>query len=138
VGKIGQVGRWTSTVIPLTDPAFRGRAQLVRSSPRGLVLGAEGVVAGDEQGHCRLQLIPATEPVGVGDDVYTSIRESGLPIPMYYGRVVEAHLPEGATHWEIRVQPAETLHEARAVQVLRSILNTARTTLELDAPEELR
>lgn len=127
VGKVGDVGRWTSTVIPLTDAAFRGRAQLVRTAQRGLVLGAEGVITGDGKGRCRLLHIPSTEPVAAGDEVYTSSRLSGLPVPMYYGRVLTATLPEGAQQWEIVVEPAATMDSTRVVQVLRSVLNAART-----------
>ncbi len=127
VGKVGQVGRWTSTVIPVTDATFRGRAQLVRAAPQGLVLGPEGVIAGDGEGGCLLTHIPSTEPVSVGDEVYTSLRLTGLPVPMYYGKVVKATLPEGTPHWQILVEPAETIEETRVVHVLRSVFNGART-----------
>ncbi len=127
VGKVGQVGRWTSTVIPVTDVAFRGRGQLVRSAPQGLVLGPEGVISGNGERGCLLKHIPSTEPVAVGDEVYTSLRLTGLPVPMYYGKVVKATLPEGAPHWEIVVEPAETIEATRVVHVLRSVLNAART-----------
>ncbi|MBX3436286.1 MAG: rod shape-determining protein MreC [Planctomycetaceae bacterium] len=135
VGKIGQVGRWTSTVIPITDASFRGPAQLVRMVPQGLVMGPEGVLAGDGKGGCLLTRIPATEPVSAGDEVYTSTRLTGLPLPMYYGRVMEAMLSEGATHWEIRVQPADAGTEARTLHVLRTVLNSTRTRLPADSLE---
>jgi hypothetical protein len=127
VGKVQQVGQWASTVLSITDPTYRGGAQLVRSTPRGLVLGHEGVLTGDGQGRCRLTLIPATEPVATGDEVYTSVRGAALPAPMYYGRVVTATLPHGAPHWEIVVQPAVTGEEIRSVHVLRSVVNPQRT-----------
>ncbi|MGD9855791.1 MAG: rod shape-determining protein MreC [Planctomycetaceae bacterium] len=137
VGKVGQVGRWTSTVVPVTDAAFRGRAQLVRTALQGLVLGAEGVLAGDGKGSCRLMHIPATEPVAVGDEVYTNHRLVDLPLPMYYGRVVTARLVEGAPHWEITVEPAATIETSRVVHVLRSVLNTARIDPTAPIPEGL-
>jgi len=140
VGKVGDVGRWTSTVIPLTDTAFRGRAQLVRTTQRGLVLGPEGVITGDGKGRCRLLHIPSTEPVAAGDEAYTSSRLSGLPVPMYYGRVLRATLPEGAgaPHWEIVIEPAESMQSARVVQVLRSVLNATRTVTESTSAEGSR
>lgn len=126
VGKVGQVGRWTSTVVPVTDSSFRGQAQLVRTAGRRLVLGADGVLAGDGQGRCRLLHIPSTEPVTIGDEVYTSSRLAALPVPMFYGRVISAQLPTGAPHWEITVQPAATMESTRVVHVLRSVLNRER------------
>ena len=94
------------------------------------MLGPEGVLTGDGKGRCRLLHIPATEPVSVGDEVYTSSRLTGLPVPMYYGRVVDATLAEGASHWEVVVEPAETINDSRVVQVLRSVLNSVRTATD--------
>jgi len=134
VGKVGQVGRWTSTIIPITDPGFFGRAQLVRSTSQGPVLGAEGVITGNGEGQCLINYIPGTEPVAVGDDVYTTVGHSTLPVPMYYGKVTQAKLTDQAQDWEITVEPAETLVGRRSIQVLRSVLNTARTSSSTDSP----
>ncbi|MCA9075814.1 MAG: rod shape-determining protein MreC [Planctomycetaceae bacterium] len=127
VGKVGQVGRWTSTIIPVTDPDYSGRAQLVRATEQGMVLGAEGVITGDGEGTCLLKYVPGTEPVAVGDVVYTPVGHSSLPVPMHYGTVIEATLTDRAQDWTIVVVPAETLNKARRVQVLRAVLNEART-----------
>lgn len=136
VGKIRQVGRWTSSVLPVTDLEFRGRAQLMRRTAQGLVVGPEGILAGDGHDGCRLDFIAATEPVSVGDEVYTAVAGTPLPMPMYYGRVTSAHLAGGAPYWEITVKPAETLSQARAVQVLRVVLNPARTAAGSNPPEQ--
>jgi rod shape-determining protein MreC len=127
VGKIQQVGRWTSSVLPVTDLEYRGRAQLMRRTEDGLLVGPEGILAGDGKDACRLNFIAATQPVSVGDEVYTAVAGTPLPMPMYYGRVVAVSLAEGAPYWEIQVKPAETLNHARSVQVLRVVLNPART-----------
>ena len=127
VGKIQQVGRWTSSVLPVTDLEYRGRAQLMRRTSEGLVVGPEGIIAGDGKDGCRLNFIAATQPVSVGDEVYTAAAGTPLPMPMYYGRVIAVSLAEGAPYWEIQVRPAETLNHARSVQVLRVVLNPART-----------
>ncbi len=131
VGKVGQVGRWTSTIIPVTDPAYSGRAQLVRATEQGTVLGAEGVMTGDGEGKCLLKYVPGTEPVAVGDVVYTPVEHSGLPVPMHYGTVVQATLTDQAQDWTIVIAPAETIARARRVQVLRSVLNTDRMSTEM-------
>ncbi len=131
VGKVGQVGRWTSTIIPVTDPEYSGRAQLVRSTEQGAVLGAEGVITGDGEGRCLLKYVPGTEPVAVGDVVYTPVGHSNLPVPMHYGTVIKATLTNQAQDWTIVIAPAETVDGTRKVQVLRSVLNTARTSTEI-------
>lgn len=127
VGKVGQVGRWTSTIIPVTDPEYSGRAQLVRATTQGTVLGAEGVITGDGEGTCLLKYVPGTEPVAVGDVVYTPVGHSSLPVPMHYGTVIEATLTDRAQDWTIVVAPAERLQQARRVQVLRAVLNEVRS-----------
>ena len=121
VGKIAQAGRWVSTVRPVTDPQFRGEARLARSTAQGLALGARGVICGTGEALCKLTWIAATEPVSVGDEVYT---DTSLPQPMYYGKVVRVE--PGLTHWEIWVEPAAADPDRRTVQVLRRRLNPAR------------
>ena len=117
VGKIAVVGRWTSTVCPVTDPEFRGLAQLARSSGNRLLFGPQAILVGCGERLCRLTLIPATEPVSVGDEVYTGQRDAALPYPLYYGKVVSALIKPGALHWEIRVQPAVQRIAAPTVQI---------------------
>ena len=127
LGKVQQVGRWTSSLLPVTDSDYRGRAQLLRQTDRGLVVGPEGILTGDGKSGCQLNFIAATEPVVVGDEVYTAVEGISLPVPMYYGRVTAAELPEGSPYWDIYVKPAETIDAQQSVQVLRVILNPART-----------
>lgn len=127
IGKVQQVGRWTSSLMTLTDPEFRGRAQLMRRTSSGLVAGPEGILAGDGDAACRLKFIPTTQPVAVGDEVYTALSGSPLSVPMCYGRVTAAHIESGAPYWEIIVQPAHSLEGVEKVQVLRVVLNPART-----------
>lgn len=137
VGKIQKVGRWTSSVLPVTDVEYRGRAQLMRRTAEGLVVGPEGILAGDGKDGCVLNFIAATQPVSVGDEIYTAVAGTPLPLPMYYGRVVAVSLSEGAPYWEIQVKPAETLNQARSVQVLRVVLNPARTAATSTDKERL-
>ena len=126
VGRIAQVGLWTSTVKPITDSSFNGYAQLARQTPDGLALGAEGILEGTGKQLCRLTNIPETAAVGVGDLVLTSTRNSSLPEPMYYGKVTQAELKPGATHWDVLVEPAMTLTDIRHVTVLQPTLNPRR------------
>jgi cell shape-determining protein MreC len=125
-GRIKQVARWTSTLQLVTDPGFRGSAELIRESPQGPLYGAQGVVAGNGDGACRLEHIAATEPVSVGDFVYTIRRQHSLPEPACYGRVMAAELAEGAAHWSIAVQPLLGDEPLASVQVLRELPNPER------------
>lgn len=118
LGRLRQTGRWSSTVERITDKQFRGRAQLVRKTVNGFLFGAAGVLEGTGKDVCRLTLIPATEPVNVGDDVYTLSDGGVFPFPMYYGKVTRAELPPGASHWKILVQPAAASERPRTVQIL--------------------
>lgn len=122
IGRVRTVGKWTSTVEPITAVDFRGHAQIIRKTSEGFVFGASGVIQGTGEDDCRLTLIPPSEPVAVGDEVYTLSDGGVFPVPMYYGRVTKANLPGGATHWEIHVSPATHNARPRTVQVLRKRL----------------
>lgn len=125
IGKVHQVGRWTSTFLLVTDPRFRSRAQLVRETPEGYVFGAKGVLKGQGDAHCRLEGIPASDTVEIGNTVYTAERDGVLPSPFYYGRVIEATLDDHAKEWSILVQPLD-LESLTKVHVLRTQLNPRR------------
>lgn len=126
VGRIAQVGHWTSTVQLVTDGEFRGFAQLVRPTSQGFVFGTRGILEGIGDTLCRLRFISSTEAVQVGDEVYTGDRDGALPSRLYYGQVVRAELEPHASHWEIWVKPAVADMELQTVQVLRTKLNPAR------------
>jgi hypothetical protein len=129
VGRLAEVGRSVSVVRPVTDPDFRGLAQLVRRSDDGtsFSFGAEGIVEGTGEDFLRLSHIAATEPVAIGDEVYTGESDGTAGHPMYYGRVVQATLEPGGQHWEIRVEPAATKADLRSVVVYRQKVNPVRT-----------
>ena len=154
VGRIEKAGGWVSLVQPVTDKQYRGYAQLAhrtsppielaaasdatpRSPPEGtedFVFGARGLLEGTGTGLCRLTLISRTEPVQVGDWVFTADRDGVFPYPMFYGTVIRAELPPGQPHWDILVKPAVTLDELKTVSVLRKRLNPARTRRTADGP----
>jgi cell shape-determining protein MreC len=126
VGKIANVGRWTSSVQLVTDPKFRSWVQFARSSGVGLIFGSEGVFEGTGGELCKVTLVSATESVEVGDAVYSGGRDNLLPAPMYYGQVVKAELKPGALHWDVWVKPALQDQQLRTVQVLRKSINPVR------------
>lgn len=126
IGKIHRVGHWTSTFLPLTDPRYRGGAQLVRETDEGPVFGATGILKGTGGATCLLERIPPTAPVSVGESVYTGGSDDLLPVPMYYGKVVAAEQLDGSREWRIEVEPAVDPAHVHSVQILRAKLNRAR------------
>jgi rod shape-determining protein MreC len=117
VGRIASVGRWASVLEPITDPRYRGLAQIVRPSDQGGSFGAEGILVGQGTELLMLVEVPTTQSVRVGDEVYTSDRDHRFPIPLYYGRVVRVE--EAGRNWDIWVRPAVRASELKTVEVLK-------------------
>lgn len=126
VGRVGLVGHYSSTLILVTDAEYRGRARLARETPRGLTFGIEGTLKGDGTELCRLDSLPSTEPVSVGDAVFTGTADGVHPAPMYYGTVARAELQPGSLRWSIWVKPAADLEQLRKLHVLRTAVNPNR------------
>lgn len=124
LGKIAEVGKYSSSVQSITDSGFSGRARLARRSSRGLTFGSEGTLVGTGGNLCRLRHI--SEPVNVGDEVYTGETDGMLPFPMYYGRVVRAELEAAGVEWSIDVEPAAAIDRFDRVQILRLNMNSGR------------
>jgi len=124
VGKIAEVGRFSSTLKRVNDSGYSGRARLARRTSRGLVFGAEGTLTGDGSDLCRLTHI--VDPVNVGDEVFSGGADGLVPMPMYYGTVVRAQLEPGAQEWSIWVKPAASAVRLETVFVLCRALNPER------------
>ena len=162
LGKIAEVGQFTSTLRLVTDPDFSARVRITRRTPQGLQVIAEGTLVGEPRpaggsrsatgetrtrrgtptaevagnanssantppgqgqgtpsgrGVCRLKNV--TEPVAVGDQVYTAESDGVLRFPMYYGVISAAELPPAANEWEVEVTPAAAACEPGEVEILR-------------------
>ena len=107
-GKITAAGPHTSTVCPVTEPGYRDLVQLAAASPdgRSLRFGAQGILEGTGEPLARLRMIDTTEPVAVGDLVYSRAGQGFVDVPLLCGKVVRVERPQGAGHWEIWVEPA--------------------------------
>ncbi|OYW18776.1 MAG: hypothetical protein B7Z55_09985 [Planctomycetales bacterium 12-60-4] len=125
IGKIEVVGHWTSTFLPITDPDYRGAAQLVRVSDAGSAWGAKGILRGSHE-NCVLEGIPIDATVRVGDAVFTAGRDGALEAPLYYGAVESAQLGPNDREWQITVKPAALPSTITHVRVLRAALNPQR------------
>jgi cell shape-determining protein MreC len=128
VGRISSVGRWTSALEPITDPRYRGLAQIIRPSDQGGSFGAEGILVGQRTELLKLTDVPTTQSVRVGDEVYTSDRDRRFPIPLYYGRVVRVE--EAGRNWDISVRPAVRIGDLKTVAVLKFSRPAGKTLAE--------
>jgi cell shape-determining protein MreC len=118
VGRIIAVGRWTSTIELVTDSRYRALAQILRPTDQGGTFGAEGILIGQGHTTCKLTEVPTTQSVRVGDEVYTSDRDSRTPVPLYYGRV--ARVEEAGRNWDITIEPAVKAADLKRVAVLKA------------------
>jgi len=127
-GKIVQAGPHTSTVRAVTESGYRDLVRVVNAEPKpdSPQRGAQGILEGTGAPLARIRLVEVTEPISVGDLVYTASGSGVLPAPLLYGRIVRLERPVGAAHWEIWVQPAVARDEPEHVAVLRTELNPLR------------
>jgi hypothetical protein len=77
-----------------------------------------------------MELIPGTEPVEIGDFVFTAAPIPGIEDALHLGEVVNAELVSGSAHWSIQVRPAVEGHSRHHVQILRVGLNPTRRMAE--------
>lgn len=126
VGRIVRSGRWVSSVLPVSDPEFRGLARIVRRTPEGGLDSGEGLLEGAGGGLCRLKHVPSTCAVSPGDHVYSSGGDALSSGSLYYGEVIRAELTDGASHWEIVVKPAVEWARLKTVQVVQTEMNAGR------------
>jgi cell shape-determining protein MreC len=127
-GKIVEVGPYTSTVRTVTEPGYRDLIRLATPDAEGRPTrwGPEGILEGSGERLARIRLVEVTEPVSVGDLVFTAAGKGVLPKPLLYGRVVRVERPTGASHWDIWMESALGEHGPRRVAVLRIQLNPSR------------
>src|SRR5262249_27021480 len=87
---------------------------------------ARGMLTGDGQGLCKIETLQVTQPVTVGDLVFTA-DDGALDVPLLYGSVARVERKAGATQWEVWMQPAVDAKSLPAqVAVLTMELNPAR------------
>jgi len=134
VGKTDEVGAWTSTIVPVSDVAFRAHVRIVRETADGPAFGEEGLLEGDGRDGCVVKYVPSTAAVAAGDHVYSHDPSGRIPQPLYFGRIESASLREGAPHWEIRVRPAADIRAASEVHVLRPLIPELVRTAASDGP----
>ena len=131
-GRTVTVGKWTTSVQPITDLNFRTAVRLVRTSSFGTVTSARGILKGTGDG-CEIVEVVGTEAVAVGDLVYTDVLVSPTAVPIYCGTVTEAMIEPNAPHWSIRVTPHFSESQIPAeLTVLKTELTTPPAAENLD------
>jgi len=121
LGRVTQTGRWSSLVQPVTNADFKVAVQIIRHSELGPVWGPQGILVGTGTS-CEILEVPATQPVAVGDHVYTHSTASPTSELVYCGRITEVNIGPQDQSWTIQVTPAVTQTPA-TVTVLKSQLN---------------
>lgn len=128
-GRIAEVGRWTSLVRRLDEPGYRDLVQIVgqRAAQRGVRRGPQGVLEGTGGQLARISRVEVSEPVEVGDLVYTVCEAGLLPRPVLYGRVARLERPVGSAYWEIWMAPAAGRQVPDRLSVLTLRVSPLRT-----------
>jgi len=127
LGQIHEVGRWSSTIRPVTDREFRCPARVIK--PEGtssLVRSPLGSLHGLGDGQCTLRYIPNTAPVSVGDFVILDDPDDSWEEPVLLGRVQQAEIEESNPFWDIDVRPIALELNSRVVHVLTEQLSKDR------------
>jgi len=118
-GKVVEVGRSTSVVRAVTEPGYRDLVRLGNSGPQGILEGTGEPLP-------RIRLVEVTEPVAVGDPVYSMAGKGLLPNPLLVGRIARVERPVGAAHWEIWIEPAVNPNQTDQLAVLGIEINPLR------------
>lgn len=111
VGRVGKVGRVTSQVQLLTDPASFINVRLVESR-------ASGTVAGTSEGLLLLQNVPQTEELKPGDLIVTSGLGGTLPQALPVGEVERVISRDVETARQAIVRPGVDFEQLEAVLVI--------------------
>ena len=104
-GKVADVGPHTCTVRRITDAGYRDLVQLATSREGRLHFSARGVLVGAGRRLCKIELVETTEPVAVGDLVFTA-DDGVLQSPLLYGKIVKVDRKPADPHWQIWMEPA--------------------------------
>jgi cell shape-determining protein MreC len=127
-GKVDEVGRHASSVLRVTEPGYRDVVRIAgpQASHDALKRAPQGILEGTGEPLARIRRVDVTEPVEVGDVVYTAGGQGVVDRPLVYGHVARVERPVGASHWDIWVQPAVAPDEPKHVIVVCTEVNPLR------------
>lgn len=124
-GRVAAVGPYTSVVQRITEAGYRDTVQIGRVEDRRLRLGPKGLLVGTGGGMARIELVDASQPLAIGDEVYTA-DDGVVRTPLLYGLIVRLDRTAGESYWQIWMEPAVKGEEPHDVAVLRMELNPSR------------
>jgi cell shape-determining protein MreC len=126
LGKVAEVGPHTCTVTQVTDPGYRDLVQVATRRDGRLRVTARGVLSGRGEPLCKIESVEASEPITLGDLVFT-VDDGVLDGPLLYGRVARVARNAAAAKWEIWMEPSFCADAPPAkVSVLAIDLNPSR------------
>lgn len=127
-GRIAEVGRCTSVARSVVDTGYRDLVRIVgqKVAARGVRRGPQGVLEGTGTSRAKISRVEVTEPVEVGDLVYTAAEVGLLARPVLVGQVVHVARPVGSGCWEIWMEPAVGSRAPDRLSVLTAEMNAAR------------
>lgn len=126
-GKIAAVGPLTSTVQCVTEAGYRDLVAIGKPhADEASHTRPQGILEGTGEPLARIRLVEVTQPVTVGDLVYSASATDLTPEPLLYGRVARVERPVGAAHWKIWMEPTISSGRPDRVVVLQAELNPAR------------
>ncbi len=125
-GRLAAVGVHTSTVERITDRGYRDTVRIAHAiQSEQSRLGPRGMLVGNGEPLCRIELVATTEPIALGDLVLAA-EDGMLDEPLIYGHVSRVEQPAAGGHWQIWMTPAVGSEPPRNVAVLRFELNPVR------------
>jgi len=126
VGRLREVGRYTSCVERVTDATYRDRVRIVQIQEGKAIPGPRGLLVGTGEAVCQVRMIDVSQPVSVGDVVVADGLGGILSSPPRYGTVVRVAQSPGSAQWEIWVEPDVDVGNLDVVSVLTTDLSAVR------------
>lgn len=124
-GKVVEVGPRVSRTMPVDADDYRDIVRIVDGEDPDREHG-RGMLEGAGDGTCRIRLVDITQPVAVGDRVYSAALDDTLGPKLLYGEIESVQREPGAPHWDIRVRSTQADETPSRVTVLTSELNPVR------------
>jgi cell shape-determining protein MreC len=126
VGRLKEVGQFTSCLERVTDASYRDRVRIVQMQDGKATPGPRGLLVGTGQPHCQVRMVDISQPIAVGDVVVADGLGGILGSPPRYGTVVRVAQSPGSGQWEIWVEPDVDVGNLDVVSVLTTDINTVR------------
>jgi len=126
VGRLTEVGRYTSCLERVTDASYRDRVRIVQIQNGKATPGPRGLLVGTGQSLCQVRMVDISQPISVGDVVVADGLGGILSSPPRYGTVARVAQSPGSGQWEIWVEPDVDAGDLDVVSVLTTDVRAVR------------